>query len=452
MLPLEWLAHHPDNPRKELGNLTELAASIRESGIMQNLTVVPRHDGEQGYFVVIGNRRMEAAKIAGLKQAPVVISDMDYKTQLATMMAENMQRADLTLLEQAQGVQQMLDLGMEIGEIARKTGLRKDSVKRRRLLSKYDPQLAAAAIAKGGTLLDFCELEKVEDESARIRLMAKMGTPEFRRDLTWALERQKEKRLADALVAKLDTFATNIERKDYVGEKRVPMTESRRWFNLTDKGVQAVEVPTDIRDVRYYWLRYGQGSVTLYREAQEYTPEDPAELREEEQRRWKLKKREQAMQVDKVLQQMRMDFLLNSPSIRYDEKAIMEGLTASLAFGLCGVTGDEATMEGFTRMTGIRVENKGYAAYPNEADMAREYQRKPLLVALATLWMRLDRDVYHAWNDVYDDHTGLKFRGSKQLELLYRVLTACGYEMCLEEKAYMDGTHEIYQRWQDGMD
>ena len=83
LLPVEWLEHHPDNPRKDLGDLKELTASIRESGVMQNLTVVPRGDGAEGYWVVIGNRRLEASRAAGLKELPCLISDMDYKTKLA---------------------------------------------------------------------------------------------------------------------------------------------------------------------------------------------------------------------------------------------------------------------------------------------------------------------------------------------------------------------------------
>lgn len=87
---------HPDNPRKELGDLTELAESIKEQGILQNLTVIP--EGEEDYLVVIGHRRLAAAKLAGLEKVPCVISDMDHKTQVATMLLENIQRQDLTAL------------------------------------------------------------------------------------------------------------------------------------------------------------------------------------------------------------------------------------------------------------------------------------------------------------------------------------------------------------------
>ena len=126
MIPIEKLHHHPENPRKDLGDLTELTESIRKNGVMQNLTVVPEMmDGtiDTGrYLVVIGNRRLEAAKAAGLTELPCVISDMDHKTQISTMLEENMQRQDLTVYEQAQGFQMMMDLGFTEKEISQKTG------------------------------------------------------------------------------------------------------------------------------------------------------------------------------------------------------------------------------------------------------------------------------------------------------------------------------------------
>ena len=76
---VDKLFPHPDNPRKELGDLTELSASIKNNGIMQNLTVVPRTEG--GYTVIIGHRRTGAAKLAGLKELPCVIAEMTEQEQ-----------------------------------------------------------------------------------------------------------------------------------------------------------------------------------------------------------------------------------------------------------------------------------------------------------------------------------------------------------------------------------
>lgn len=122
-IDVEKLHEHPDNPRKNVGDVTELADSIRVKGVMQNLTVVRGQDG--GYTVIIGHRRLAAAKIAGLKVLPCVIVDMDEREQVSTMLLENMQRVDLTAYEQAQGFQMMMDLGDTVDGIAEKTGFSK---------------------------------------------------------------------------------------------------------------------------------------------------------------------------------------------------------------------------------------------------------------------------------------------------------------------------------------
>ena len=71
MLPIENLLPHPLNPRKGLGDLTELADSIRTQGVLQNLTVVPEPlEGQDKYRILIGHRRHAAAKLAGLTELP----------------------------------------------------------------------------------------------------------------------------------------------------------------------------------------------------------------------------------------------------------------------------------------------------------------------------------------------------------------------------------------------
>ena len=90
-IDVDKLFPHPDNPRRDLGDLTELTESIRERGIFQNLTVVrhPFTDNEE-YTVVIGHRRLEAAKRAGLKTVPCRVTYMTEREMMATMLLENM--------------------------------------------------------------------------------------------------------------------------------------------------------------------------------------------------------------------------------------------------------------------------------------------------------------------------------------------------------------------------
>jgi ParB family chromosome partitioning protein len=197
MVPVEWLAHHPDNPRKDLGDLTELAESIRANGILQNLTIVPvEDDGEHNsvagmYWVVIGNRRFEAAMMAGLNELPCVVSDMDHKTQVATMLQENMQRADLTVYEQAEGFQMMMDLGFKPKEISEKTGFSEKTVKDRLKLTKLNKKGFSAAVNRGATLLDLIEVTKLDSKADQNKVLEYAGTDNFRKEMMDALQEQE---------------------------------------------------------------------------------------------------------------------------------------------------------------------------------------------------------------------------------------------------------------------
>ena len=154
LIQTDELHPHPDNPRKDLGDLTELADSIKANGVLQNLTVVPRivtgnllgNTWQDGYTVVIGHRRLAAAKLAGLKELPCIVSDMGLRDQVRTMLMENIQRADLTIYEQAQGFQMMMDMGDTVEEIARKSGFSQSTVRRRVKLLALDQEKLKASV------------------------------------------------------------------------------------------------------------------------------------------------------------------------------------------------------------------------------------------------------------------------------------------------------------------
>lgn len=168
-IPVEKLFHHPQNPRKEIGDITELADSVKAKGILQNLTVVP---AEGGYYVVIGNRRLEAAKKAGLTELPCVVAEMTEKEQMETMLLENIQRVDLTVKEQADGFQMMIDLGTSVEELSEKTGFAKSTIYHRLNIAKLDPKIVDE---KQLTLKEMILLEKVKSIEKRNELLKKYG-------------------------------------------------------------------------------------------------------------------------------------------------------------------------------------------------------------------------------------------------------------------------------------
>lgn len=119
---------HPDNPRKQIGDVTDLAASIKANGLLSPLSVVP--NGER-YRVIAGHRRLAACKQAGTGAVPCFVLDLDPLQQLEAMVTENCQREQLTTLEEADAIQGMLDLGATTASVAHRLGRSGDYVRDR---------------------------------------------------------------------------------------------------------------------------------------------------------------------------------------------------------------------------------------------------------------------------------------------------------------------------------
>lgn len=257
-IPIEKLFPHPDNPRKELGDLTELADSIKAKGIMQNLTVVPKDDDT--YTVIIGHRRLGASKLAGLNELPCVIANMTPKEQIATMVAENMQRSDLTIYEEACGMQMMLDFGDTLESVSEQTGLSKTTVRRRVKLLDFDKDKFQASLGRGVSLMDFEKLDKIQDKKLKNNLLDVIGTANFEWEYRKALKSEKEKENAEKAIEKLKTFAKCVD--DVKGLKYV------QYISLTNNG--DFKIPDDAGEINYYYQNKDNGTwIGLYAEKTE---------------------------------------------------------------------------------------------------------------------------------------------------------------------------------------
>ncbi|HYC58534.1 MAG TPA: ParB/RepB/Spo0J family partition protein [Thermoanaerobaculia bacterium] len=102
MLPLELIEPNAEQPRTQLGNIEELAASVREKGVLEPILV--RVIGPNRYQIISGERRYRAATMAGLEEIPAIELDVDDKEQLEIALIENIQRKDLTAFEEAEGL------------------------------------------------------------------------------------------------------------------------------------------------------------------------------------------------------------------------------------------------------------------------------------------------------------------------------------------------------------
>jgi ParB family transcriptional regulator, chromosome partitioning protein len=110
-VPVEFLRPNPRNPRKSFAEseLSDLATSIRQRGIVQPIVVRSMPNLPDAYEIVAGERRWRAAQIAGLHEVPVVIVDVDDKTSLEFAILENVQRSDLNAIEEATAYQRLMD-------------------------------------------------------------------------------------------------------------------------------------------------------------------------------------------------------------------------------------------------------------------------------------------------------------------------------------------------------
>ena len=219
-IPRSKLEPHPDNPRKDLGDLTELAASIRKQGILQNLTVVPSPDAPDKYRIVIGHRRYSASAIAGLEELPCIVDEkMTYAEQLSTMMAENEQRNNLTITEKAGGVQMMMNLGMDAKEISGSTGISETTIRRYAKLGKLNKASMAQAEQRGATLMQFAEITEIEDDALRQEALEKAGTNDYNHVMYKVRSARERKLRLPLIVEKLEKFAQAIEQENYSVER-----------------------------------------------------------------------------------------------------------------------------------------------------------------------------------------------------------------------------------------
>ena len=127
MLPIDHLDANPDQPRREIGDLTELTDSIKAKGVLEPLLVKPTLDGR--WTIIAGERRWRAATSAGLLEVPCIEMDVDESEVAEIALIENMQRKDLTPWEEADGLRALCErFGYTHEEVARKVGKSRSTV------------------------------------------------------------------------------------------------------------------------------------------------------------------------------------------------------------------------------------------------------------------------------------------------------------------------------------
>lgn len=442
MIPIEKLNSHPLNPRKQSyinqPELKELEESIKENGVMQNLTVVPwysqitgvgadepEEQERMGYLVVIGNRRLAAAKNAGLKELPCMITTMDKKTQVAIMLMENMQRADLTLIEQAEGFQMMMDLGETFSSISTMTGLSESTVRRRAKLLELDKEALTESVERGGSITDYVELDKIKDPELKNKVLKTIGTNDFDNELYKAIRKEEQLATDARIVEVLSQYGTQVENREEAKEQGY---QYATWVQSEEKIQEKLEEGTIDHGLLF---SKSQWSFEIYM---------PVVEEDEVVDNYKLeqaKRDKQNLLIDEAREIsnrhciLRKEFVLNISNTKAKKhiKEIIEMVFLSMDWR--GSIDPWVVAE----QTGHQNLDDDEWTLDKVKEVLKDQHEKGLLLMVYE---------YHK----YSSH--LQWNGNymmnEELVEVYNFLEKLGYKKSLEETQMEDGTHEIYAK------
>jgi len=440
-LKIENLKHHPENPRKDLGDLTELTESIRKNGIMQNLTVV--FDDLQGsgkYLVVIGNRRMEAAKLAGLDMLPCVISDMDHRTQIATMLEENMQRSDLTVYEQAQGFQMMMDLGFKPEEISEKTGFSETTVRRRLKMAELDKKKLQQAVGMQITMDDLDKLGQIEDIKKRNELLEKYGENNF----DWMVNAAIKKQKADKVKPKAMKLIEEAKVKPIPEKDRYSLYgkyESKTgWRIELDKWDGKSNIIPKTDGELYY--RENGTDIEIYQKVKKQKAEPvkktPEELEEEKRidLAWRTVER-----VQKTAREMRLAF---AKKMKVTPTNAMEMLQWALIAATVMTMGYNQPDTTLRKMAGLETV---YSIPDRERDLFKYMHSLPQSRWPELIFLLFEGEEKNSGGYAYGSKTQMpNWQDCPRINFCYQWLKHFGYKISDEEEQMQDGTHPVFKK------
>ena len=470
MIPIDQLWHHPDNPRLDIGDIDELTNSIKANGILQNLTVVfePEHkmtpheweyysayslteDGEvfknmmrtktipDRYLVVIGNRRLEASKAAGLTELPCSIREMDHQEQIATMLQENMQRTDLTIYEQAKGIQMMMNLGFTKEQVSERTGFSKSTIERRLAVASLPEEETRDAVDCGWDLTDLVEISKIEDRKTQARLLTGTSKENLRQQIESAKRDQERKKERTRLLPDVKAFATEMT------EAQASQRYGSSWEHLNKYDVKLepeakVKVPKE--EGKYYYYE-AWGTIEIWQKAKrEKHVKSDAEIALE-------KKQHEAKELNARMKENRIAFCASWKPTRTQETALKAKLwqyvfdnVSSYDNGGFQITYHNWDSSRFRQLCGMPKEE---GRDKNETIYA-ELARRGIPMGRAILAWILCGGVRSDERKGYASEYNGNYTKDEDMDKVYSILIDNGYQLSEEEQQWKDGTHSIYPK------
>lgn len=431
MIAVDKLHPHPQNPRKVIGDVTELAESIKANGILQNLTVVPNNDNwddKSDFTVVIGHRRLAAAKQAGLTELPCAVVEMTEKEQLSTMLTENMQRSDLTVYEEAKGCQLLLDLGDTVAEVSEKTGFSETKIRRRVKLCELDEEAFKESQIRQPTLQDYDRLNQIKNIDTRNKLLKSIGTNNFDNLLYSAVQKQE----ADEKRAELEKICLDNGMTQCEGFKDIPENcKYTGMFQLED----LIGKTFDDGRKRYFFPAYG-GRIHIYTKM---TKKKIKELNAKEEKRIAKNQKfdeinSQIGEINERCKALREEFMREG---NFNDDSQKQAL---INYILCSMSERKEYNEiSFCALSGLKYDDNNECI--NLDDCIKDTGKMLMSAAYAFFKNWRDNSSYILVD--YADKT-ITRKINPELNRFYNLLVKLGYVMSDEEIQLRDGTHPIF--------
>lgn len=369
---------------------------------------------------------------------PCSVVEMTEKEQISTMLLENMQRSDLSVSEQAQGFQLMLDLGETETTIAEKTGFSRSTVRHRLNLAKLNQETLAEREENKDfqlTLTDLYELEKVQDIKKRNEILK---TAASSREIAWkakqAVREEKIQKNAQVVIEILEEKGVKVAPKRAKEERW-----TGKWKEITDIDLSQWEDQTkidlqDTKDQLYYYQYYDRIYVV------KKVIQKEREKTEQEKKTEKIK--ENKRKITEILKRMRRerdDFIkeLVSGKITIPKEVNVKETGWKIMINQIVSGGSVAHMNAVYGFYGIGnvYEAKEEEVERIKKDFAEMSQEKQMLILLTQT-----AEPYEA-----TDYYGHYKKEMKHLRDFYGLLQQMGFSFrSLEELKILNGTHELY--------
>lgn len=177
MIPLDKIDPNPQQARSQLGNLDELMASIKVKGVLEPILVRPKNNR---YEIIAGERRFVASKNLGLPDIPCIEMNVKDSESLELALIENLQRKDLDVFEEADGLNALVDIyGYNHSQLAEKIGKARSTITEiinvARIPAKFRGLCKTFDITSRSTLIEIAKLDKEEDMERLIKEIAEKG-------------------------------------------------------------------------------------------------------------------------------------------------------------------------------------------------------------------------------------------------------------------------------------